>query len=79
LKEFPSATDINEDSLISGKNTSFLKIVKPDCNNVLLNTNISVDNQQFYLQEINNFVEGDDYIGNGTGKNNFDKISKFNE
>jgi len=74
LNEFPSATDINEDSLISRKNSSFLKIIKPDCNNVLLNTHISVDNQQFYLQEINNFVEGEDYIGNGTGKNNLTNL-----
>jgi hypothetical protein len=70
MKEFPSAAEINEDSLVSGKNRSFLKIMQPDCNNVLLNTNISVDNQQYYLQEINNFVEGDDYISNSTANIN---------
>jgi hypothetical protein len=31
-------------------------------NNVLLNANISVDNQKYYLQEINNIVEGEDYV-----------------
>lgn len=45
--------------------------MQPDCNNVLLNTNISVDNQQYYLQEINNFVEGEDFTsGNSTNANN---------
>jgi hypothetical protein len=46
-----------------------MKIMQPDCNNVLLNTNISVDNQQFYLQEINNFVEGEEHTGGNTNYN----------
>jgi hypothetical protein len=74
LKEFPISAEINEDSFVSGKNRSFMKIMQPECNNVLLNTSISVDNQQFYLQEINNFLEGEDY---SSGNQNFTLSSQI--
>jgi hypothetical protein len=69
LKEFPTAIHMNEDSIISGKNRAILKVIQSDINNLLLNANISVDNQQYYLQEINTFVEGEEYGGNQSAIN----------
>jgi hypothetical protein len=77
IKEFPYPSNINEASHISNKNRSFIKIMQPDYNNILLNTHTSIDNEQYYLQETYTFNEGDDIpTGNVNDNINVENLQK---
>jgi hypothetical protein len=73
MKEFP--INLGNDLVnVSSKKSSFVKILQNDCNNILLNTNISVENEQFFLKEINNPLEGDENTNDNINLENLQKV-----